>query len=411
MEQKTSKNVSGVNLNFWLAMIMFAIVLATILSNITMFSAANNFLIKKEAEFKEAQKPVDFELTIIKDSNCKDCFNITTMLDAVVKQNVNFSNEKDLEASSAEAKDLITKYSIAKLPTFILTGDFEKRPALKTLITPAGQFKDNTFVFGQVGIPYIDASTGAVRGKLKLTLLTNSACKECYDITVLDNALTKQFKAFVEEKRTVDYQTAEGKKLVRTYGIKKIPNMVLDGDVKAYQGLENALEKVGSASSSVYVFKQTGVPYTDIASGAIRGKAKLTIISDASCKECYDTANHLAIVKQFGLSLEDDKKENITVDAASADGQKLIKKYKITKVPMIILKGDMEPYSTLKSIWTSEVKGKNENGEDITYTVGTIENDGAYVFRDGVRQMGIYKDLATGKTIDPKGGQAGQTGQ
>jgi len=33
--------------------------------------------------------------------------------------------------------------------------------------------------------------------------------------------------------------------------------------------------------------------------------------------------------------------------------------------------------------------------------VGTVEKDGTYVFREGVKQMGIYKDLTTNKVIEP----------
>jgi hypothetical protein len=75
-----------------------------------------------------------------------------------------------------------------------------------------------------------------------------------------------------------------------------------------------------------------------------------------------------------------------TVEVNSAEGKDLIKKYKITAVPTILLSGDLEEYENFQQVWPQ---------------VGTVEADGMHVFREpGEKIMGSYKDLKTGKLVE-----------
>jgi hypothetical protein len=76
--------------------------------------------------------------------------------------------------------------------------------------------------------------------------------------------------------------------------------------------------------------------------------------------------------------------EESIVDTGSDEGKQLLDKYDIENVPTIILDGDLEVYDNFKAVW--------EN-------VGTIEDDGTYVFRT-ITAMGqgiVYNDLAAGE--------------
>src|SRR5665811_2194818 len=97
---------------------------------------------------------------------------------------------------------------------------------------------------------------------------------------------------------------------------------------------------------------------------------------------CYDVANHEIILRQFGVPTQDQQ----VINSQLSDGKELIAKYKIKLVPTIILTGDVGAYPSLINVWSQ---------------VGTIEEDGAYIFREGVKQMGIYKDLTTNEIIKP----------
>ncbi len=58
----------------------------------------------------------------------------------------------------------------------------------------------------------------------------------------------------------------------------------------------------------------------------------------------------------------------------------MIAKYSVEKVPTVILGGDLEIYEGFDAVWEQ---------------VGTIEEDGSYVFRelDVLGQQIVYKDL------------------
>jgi len=125
-----------------------------------------------------------------------------------------------------------------------------------------------------------------------------------------------------------------------------------------------------------------GAPYTDTDTGAVKGRIKLSLLTDISCTECYDVTQHELILKEsFGI----DTTANV-VDTKSSAGQALIRTYKIKLVPTIVLSGETDEYPGLKSVWSQ---------------VGVVASDGAYVFTTGVPLMGTYKDLTTNKVVTP----------
>lgn len=121
---------------------------------------------------------------------------------------------------------------------------------------------------------------------------------------------------------------------------------------------------------------------------AIAARPKLILLTDKSCTECYPVSIHEKILSGFNFVPQD--KDKKTVDYQSTEGKKLIAKYQIKLIPTIILGGDISAYPKLQQVWQQ---------------VGTVEKDGAYVFRDGVQQMnfyGAYRDLTTGQIIPKK---------
>ncbi|MFA5406648.1 MAG: thioredoxin family protein [Candidatus Nanoarchaeia archaeon] len=88
----------------------------------------------------------------------------------------------------------------------------------------------------------------------------------------------------------------------------------------------------------------------------------ITFLVDGACTDCYDVTVNEGIVESYGVSVE-----TITYDVSSTEGQALIALYNIIKIPAFIIEGD-EAFNNadLVSAWQS---------------VGTIESDGAMVFR------------------------------
>ena len=82
------------------------------------------------------------------------------------------------------------------------------------------------------------------------------------------------------------------------------------------------------------------------------------------------------------------KKEN-TYDISSKEGKELIARYKITKIPIIILSPDASAYPSFISAWDG---------------VGTKETNGWFIMRNP-ELLGTYKDLSTNQILEENNGQ------
>jgi len=264
------------NLTLFLLLIAAVIILASLLSSIVIASQTNYFLNQQVVKAKESSRPAELNVILLKDSNCQDCFDLTTALSTIEEANAKISSPKTVEISSPEGQGLIAKYSITKIPALLISGELDKNDKLQTIWSQWGEIKDGTFVLRQIGAPYLEVATSKIRGRIKLTMLTDSSCGECYDVT-----------------------------------------------------------------------------------------------------------QHETILGQFGFQDKEAKVLSVTL----SDGQVLADKYNIKLLPTIILTGDIEVYPSLVKVWPQ---------------VGTVESDGAYVFREGVKQMGTYKNLATNNIIKPQ---------
>ncbi len=117
----------------------------------------------------------------------------------------------------------------------------------------------------------------------------------------------------------------------------------------------------------------------DITEKKVKGLVTLTLLDDKSCTECYNVSLHKLVLDRFNMYIEDER----MVDITDSEGKYLINKYSITQVPTIILSGEVSEYTALTNIWDQ---------------VGTVEEDGSYVFRK-LEVMGTYKDLTADKVV------------
>ena len=130
-------------------------------------------------------------------------------------------------------------------------------------------------------------------------------------------------------------------------------------------------------SDGTLVFRSPYPPYFDLDSKKIIGGVSVTELVDATCTDCYNVSMHQGLLKtKFAMRLT----EISTFDVSSEDGKALISKYKITKVPTIVISNDALAYPNFDQIWEQ---------------VGSIESDGSLVFR-AVEQItsGSYTDLS-----------------
>lgn len=255
-------NKTGLKINYWFLLTVFGIILVS--AGVTFFYSfkTNALTDQKLAESAEAKRPANLDLIIINDKTCNDCFDVNPILDQIKKDNVKINSSQIIDRASDEGKQLVAKFAIKKLPTFLAKGELKKNEALAKFFSQAGDTTEDTFVFRQVGGPFVEADTGKVKGRVNLVLLTDITCLECYEVTQHEIIL-KQF-GIQPTSKVVDIKSALGAALVSAYKIKMIPAFILSGEVNEYPNFKTIWPQVGIvANDGAYVFTK-GVPFMGV---------------------------------------------------------------------------------------------------------------------------------------------------
>ena len=346
-------------------------------------------LTKKIAGAKEAARPANIKITKITTPNCSDCFNLDEAISTFKKQNVSVGEEKTVAFDSSEGQFLIKQLGVQRVPTYIVAGEVTKKN-LEGFIKSNGEIKNDTFVFTKVNPIFIATDTKKEMGKVAATVLTDSSCSQCLDPKLTIEAYKKAGVKITDEKE-VAWNSAEGQQLISQYKVTKLPTFLLSSDIDLYDQVKANWTRIGTVESDkTYVARNLNLPYRDIEKGQIVGLVNLVYLNDSTCTDCYNAeqVQKPILTQGFGVGLLSER----TVDVNSVEGQGLVAQYKVTKVPTILLSSEADQYVNLKNVWPS---------------VGTVEQDGWYVFRE-VNRLGkvIYKDLASNQVIRPASAKA-----
>jgi len=223
----------------------------------------------------------------------------------------------------------------------------------------------------------------AESAKLELVVLTASGCTECFDVHSLLAPLRENPQIQITKEELVEYTSDEGAVLISKYEIARVPTVVLRGQTDTVFDAASFVQNLGKKDEDgSLVVTNVPAPYVEVASGVVKGKFIITFITDTGCKECYNVETH----RQALVALAMKPSEERFVDRLDSEGVNLVAKYKIESTPTIILMGELSEYPQLQQIWS---------------TVGTVEEDGAYIFRAGQSLMGAYHNLTTGQIVTP----------
>ena len=238
-----------------------------------------------------------------------------------------------------------------------------------------------SLVRGQLARNYYNNKELNRPANLEISLIKKSNCDGCRGADGVIDFIKKQNTAVTE--KTVDADSEIGKNIIQKYQIKKLPSIIVYGELNHNAELKKFWPNAGEVIEGTFIFREVPLPYWDAVSDKVRGVVDLTLLGDVSCRECYDVTTQKNILANYGLIARTEK----LLDAATPEGRRLIQKYGITAAPMVVLEGDLAPYESLTQIWKS---------------VGSV-NGGAYVFREsGLKVMGVvYKNLLSGKVIQP----------
>ena len=346
---------------------------------------------KNIAAAKEAARPANIKITKITTPQCPDCFNVDDAIATLKKQNVSVGEEKAVAFDSSEGQSLIKQFRIERVPTYIVAGEVAKK-SIEGFIKGNGEIKNGTFVFTKVNPIFLATDTKKEMGKVTATILTDPSCSQCLDPKLTVEAYKKAGIKITDQKEVV-WNSLEGQQLISQYKITKVPTFLFSSDIDYYDSVKANWTRIGTVEQDkTYIARNLFLPYRDLDKGQILGLIDIIYLTDSTCLDCYDPikVQKPILTQGFGVGFSSER----TVDVNSGAGQSLKDKYKITKVPTILLSPGADEYAALKGVWKS---------------VGTVETDGEYVFRDMTKIGSVtYKDLTSNQIIGQ--GQPTRTG-
>ncbi len=337
----------------------------------------------KVAEAKEIMReelrPAELELVKITSENCDQCFDIENAIEELKSQNVNITKEEFLLDSSADGRELILKYDIKKLPTIIVSGEINKSKQLADYFEQRGEIQENNFIFTALAPPYLDPSANKIMGLVNIKHIIDSSCEKCVDLTPISSALQQQ-GMFIQNEQSIEYNSDEGMELIERFSVKEIPAILISDEVDYYPDIKDALLQSGAIKKEgFYAVHSTLPPYRDLSQNKVVGLVDVIYLTKDDCSDCYNVSVNRNILLRFGILLDEEN----TYDINSPEGERLLQKYSITKVPIIILSADAGYYPSFEQVWEG---------------VGTVESDGWLVMRNP-ELIGAYWDLENERVV------------
>lgn len=208
-------------------------------------AAVDEILAQEETTTKTEQVLPNIKLTIITDSTCKECFNLGMVTQQMeMEMPANVSTER-LEYTSPEAQALISQYQLKIIPVLIITGNVND-PLVSNMLDPTGEYhKNDAVVYDESIPPYVEISTGEIRGIVDTIYLEDEACVECYDVGIHKMILYSS-GVYLKNENTIDINSDEGQELVDKYNITEVPTVLISSEISAYFGFDDMWSTIGT---------------------------------------------------------------------------------------------------------------------------------------------------------------------
>ena len=118
---------------------------------------------------------------------------------------------------------------------------------------------EDYYRFNEPLFPYKEISTQQIKGKVKITYITNKSCEDCLNITKIKPSF-QQMGVYIDSEKYTDVSSIEGKNLLSKYNITAIPTVILSKEILDYTTLKTTLEGVGTfEKDSAFVFRKLDV--------------------------------------------------------------------------------------------------------------------------------------------------------
>jgi thiol-disulfide isomerase/thioredoxin len=164
-------------------------------------------------------------ITYINVSSCASCGGLEEYVHSLKTGSLGSYTEVDYQ----DARELIDKYEIEHVPVVLVIGCLKEIPLSIKITERVGIFPPLP--------PYVDTSTGTLKGQVSLMYLIDSSCTNCYSTELLDEGLKDYLKIRFESEITLDVKSSEGQEMVRKYNVEKVPTFIITGETEYYMGI------------------------------------------------------------------------------------------------------------------------------------------------------------------------------
>ncbi len=210
---------------------------------------------------------------------------------------------------------------------------------------------------------------------IEIVTITAPDCPDCFDPSAVVDKL-KEKNVTVGSEKELAFDSDEAKSLIASLNITRVPTIVVKGEVEK-ESLKAFLQDLGTFQDNAFIFTDVPPLYVNPSDGAIVGAVKATYLTDASCISCFNPETLGSLYERSGVVIS----EKASVAYSSAEGQKLMSQYNITRIPTVIFSSDLGAYEAIVANWSQ---------------AGSIETDGSYV----TREVPVpYRDVTLGKIV------------
>jgi len=210
----------------------------------------------------------------LKDSACEKCNDLSPLISQIKAAGVKIYEEKIIAPNNDEGKGLIKKYNIDFAPTIILSKDAAVYSIIRQAWAQIGTKEtDGSYVLRLVNPPFINLTTGKLRGIVNIVYLTDKSCTECYDVSQHREILVnpQSFAVKLEKEETYDISDAKGKELIANYNITQVPTIILSEEVSIYPSSQVLKQFFSVEKDGSYVFRRVSTvgTYTDLTTNKV----------------------------------------------------------------------------------------------------------------------------------------------
>lgn len=246
-------------------MIVFGSIIIIISSlNLIIINGSSNIIYDIARKNKEIKRPAKINVIIIKDDNCSYCYDAGKLMNEIETENIIIESKKDFDYRSEEAKALISKYKVEKVPSVIIQGEIYKNDGTLNKLKSIGDVADDVVVNREPPMPYVNIRTGQIIGNIKVILLSALDCVECYNHEKYIAEL-KLLGIPTLDREVIDYKSDKGKAIVKENNIENVPTFILSGDLDQYP----ALKKIQEFNDNVFVLRNVINPYLNLTDGKV----------------------------------------------------------------------------------------------------------------------------------------------